>query len=88
MEAHALEQSIFFTVMTFIGIMGARWIIRESLYKAYCRCEHEFNEHWVKARGHSYTLEWPTVEKCKKCSCQAYKKNEKDPRNSLPVRFW
>lgn len=88
METNALVYSIVAMAFAFIFVMGARWIIRESLAKAYCKCEHEFNQHWVRARGHIYPPEYPAVEKCRECSCQAYKKNDKDKRNSPPVEFW
>jgi hypothetical protein len=72
--AQALGGAIFITSMTGLGILGARWIINDALYKEYCRCTHEFNQHWIRPRGIHLPEGWPETEKCKRCGCKMYQK--------------
>lgn len=83
-----LVASLFITIMAGIGVLGARFIIKESMAKAYCDCFHEFNDHWVAPRGYLSAIEYPKLDTCKICSCKKYNKNEKDKRNSPPTKFW
>lgn len=84
----ALPEAIFVTSMTFVGIMGARYIIREFFSKAYCRCGHEYNEHNIVPKSRGYAEKEYSNEACRVCSCRKWAKNEKDKRNTPPVRFW
>jgi hypothetical protein len=71
--------ALFITTVVGVFILGARYIILDSLSKAYCICDHEYNEHYVVPRGMINLME---TEKCKVCGCRAYRKNDRDSRNS------
>jgi hypothetical protein len=70
----ALVSAVFVTGMVGIGILGARWIIMDALYKEYCVCDHEFNQHFVAPRGIQLPEGWPDTEQCKVCMCRSYRK--------------
>lgn len=80
--------SAMITAWVGFGAIGARFIIREAMAKAYCECRHEFNEHVIIPRGFVLDSEIPKGEPCKFCSCKHYKRNPKDPRNTPPVKFF
>jgi hypothetical protein len=75
-QTSALMAAGFITTMCGIGILGARWIIKDALYKEYCVCDHEYNEHYIVPRGMINPME---TEKCKRCGCRSYNKNPKQP---------
>jgi hypothetical protein len=82
-------------VTAFISTLGAgfiimcvQWGIREARAKSYCDCRHEYKEHYV-AQGFtaSYLTKSPDLS-CERCSCGGFRKNERDPRNSPPTKFF
>lgn len=64
-------------------------MILESVSKAYCDCSHEYNEHRVVPPSYNPTGN-PTLgdHACKICGCRKFKKNDKDKRNTPPVKFF
>lgn len=85
MDVGALAFSLFVTFFIGFGIMGIRYFIRDSQSKSYCNCRHEWQEHYIVPIGMKNPMD---AEVCKECSCKAFKRNDKDKRNTPPISFW
>lgn len=87
MEAGSLVSLAICMAFAAVFVLGARFMILESMSKVYCNCGHEFNEHNIVPKGYSPGPQHSDGT-CKKCSCKEFKKNPKDKRNSPPVKFF
>lgn len=87
MEEARLAGSIFVTLLAAVFMFGGRYIILDSQSRAYCECRHEYNEHNIIPQGYTTNSEHSSGT-CKLCRCKQWKKNDKDKRNTPPVKFF
>ena len=89
MEEARLIASLFWCLAAAAIMFGGRYIILDSQTKAYCDCGHEYNEHNIVPEGRGYIASKEQSNgHCKLCGCWKYKKNDKDKRNTPPVKFF
>jgi hypothetical protein len=90
MEEARLVYSLIYTFIGACVMFFGRYLYLDAQAKAYCRCGHEYNEHNIVPKGRGYVPIESTHsnEACKLCVCKKYRLNERDKRNTPPVKFF